>query len=191
MKKEDLIRLIPLAVLVYIVYMNTLPLGGRLKYTIDMSGHDSMGDARIKAPTTALGPVQWDGGENYRELRNHTLYIALECPLLRIRRDSIITFTVIFKDNFPSKKELIVAAEDEEGWSRHVAYIHLSQEEPTIEGMWLATNIRWSLEELRVRDGVRLQFYISAPHLEEEEYSHYQIPIERITIRVQVPSLHG
>ncbi len=179
--------MIPLFVLVYIVYMNTLPLGGTLEYTIEMSGRDSRGAAKIKDPTAALGPVLWNGGENYREMRNHTLYVTLECPILRTRKDSIITLMVVFKDNFPPKKDLLIAAEEKEGWNWHVAYMHLSQEDPTVQGRWLATSIRWSLDELKVRDGIRLQFAISAPHLNENQFKHYQIPIERIAIRVQIP----
>ena len=109
-----LLWLIPVITLGYIGWVNVMPLGSTLHYSIDVGGEDTEGNARITGPFDRISSKLEANGETFRELEQSLVYFELDEPGLR--NAGPITVSVRFKDNFNSDEKFVLGARNGQEW---------------------------------------------------------------------------
>jgi len=107
--------LIPLIVLGYIGWMNFLPLGGILTYSLDVGGEDTQGKAILTGPFYRISNKKETNGINYRNIENNLVYFELTDPKLNDADE--IDIRIRFSGNFTDDMKLMLGAKDKEEWS--------------------------------------------------------------------------
>jgi len=118
-----LLWLIPVIALGYIGWVNIMPFGGTLHYSIDVGGQDTEGTARLTGPFDRISDRLEAGGETFRELEQSLVYFELDEPQLRNAQK--ITVRVRFKDNFNTDAEFVIGARNGQEWSYHWKNIYV------------------------------------------------------------------
>ena len=106
---------IPALVLVYVGYLNYLPLGGTRIGFVDVGGNDITGSLRIIGPFTRISDKIQADSITYRELEGWGVYF--ESEISGVGSAGEIVVRVRFKDNFPEGESFILGAKDEQEWS--------------------------------------------------------------------------
>ena len=110
-----LLWLIPVITLGYIGWVNVMPLGSTLHYSIDVGGEDMEGIARITGPFGRISEELEADGETFRELEQPLVYFELDEPSLR--NAETITVSVRFMDNFNTDEKFVLGARNGQEWS--------------------------------------------------------------------------
>lgn len=104
--------LVPIGALLYVGWMNLVPLGGTTTYFIDVGGDDVGGPARLIGPRDRLSAEVVGNGTSFREIEKTPVYFELDTRRLRYA-DQIET-TVRFKKTLPDDGRFVVGARDGE-----------------------------------------------------------------------------
>jgi len=107
--------LIPILLLGYIGWMNLVPFGGTVTYSIDAGGEDTTGEAKITDPLARISDKKKMGNTSFRELEKRMVYFELESRRLRDADEVIVR--VRFKDEFPGDEKFFLGAKNQEEWS--------------------------------------------------------------------------
>lgn len=118
-----LLWLIPVITLGYIGWVNVMPLGSTLHYSIDVGGEDTEGIARITGPFDRISEKLEADGETFRELEQSLVYFELDEPGLR--NAETITVSVRFIDNFNTDEKFVLGARNGQEWSYYWKNIYV------------------------------------------------------------------
>jgi len=112
---RTMLWVIPILVLGYIGWMNLLPLGSTITYSIDVGGADTEGDARIAGPFDRISGKMMANGTSFRELEQELMYFELDSR--RVGDADEVGVRVRFNGSFPEDTRFILGAKDKEEWS--------------------------------------------------------------------------
>jgi len=115
--------LIPVIALIYIIWMNSMPLGFTACYTIDFGGEDTTGEARIIGPFERISDGIVMDDVSVRCVEKDMVYFELKSGMLR--NASEVSMRVRLRDEFPENGALIIGARDnsESGYQWKESYI--------------------------------------------------------------------
>jgi hypothetical protein len=134
----NLLWLIPVITLGYIGWVNFMPLGGTLSYSIDVGWDDTAGIARITGPFDRISAQMQADGETFRELEQSLVYFELDETALR--KADRITVTVRFRDNFNNDEKFVLGARNAPEWSYYWKNIYVPFYSELSELPLVATN---------------------------------------------------
>lgn len=114
---------IPVIALIYIIWMNSMPLDFTACYTIDFGGEDTTGEARIIGPFERISDGIVMDDVNARCVEKDMVYFELKSEMLR--NASEVSMRVRLRDEFPENGALIIGARDksESGYQWKESYI--------------------------------------------------------------------
>ena len=115
--------LIPVLILIYIIWMNFMPVKFAVSYFIDIGGEDTTGEARITGPFDRISDRMEMGEFNVRNLEKDMVYLELKSGMLR--NASEISMKVRLKDKFPDSGIFILGARgnSESGYQWKESYV--------------------------------------------------------------------
>ena len=115
--------LIPAIALIYIIWMNFMPLGFTAYYTIDFGGEDTIGEARITGPFDRISDGKIIDEVSVRYVEKHMVYLELNSVVLR--NASEVSMRVRLKDDFPDSGIFVLGARDnsESGYQWKESYV--------------------------------------------------------------------
>lgn len=172
------IILVPVIIILYLINTNFL-----LDQTFSYNYNVGTENKNYISPNTRISePIQKDN-INYREAIGHILYYGI--PISQ-RAESIIV-QIKIKDNLPKDEMVILGARNNlENWSysKHEVYTSTNSNE------WIILETEFNMEEEQLTPkNNKLSLILWFPHLAQEQYKNYTIPIDYINITIYKPGI--
>ena len=174
-----IIILIPAIITLFLINMNFL-------FDQEFNYHYNVGnkDSEFLNPSERISQIKFEGETNYKELMGALVYFPINIP----PNAEKIKVEIKFKDNFPEGGRLFLGAKSGEGWDYTADKIFEKNSQD--QNKWIVKEINYDLKlqnlDLDTRDNF---FVIRTPHLGQEEYKNYTIPIDYINITIYKPGL--
>lgn len=212
MPGKKLVWLIPVVLFSYLIYVNALPFGATYEFFIDFGSEDTDGEARLTGPMDRVsGPIIMDN-ITYRNLEGKYVYFELTSPHLSISSRVVIEARY---SNVLDGQKIILGARNGNVWSfswKDVSALvregspdssiqiwggdnrgeHgtvLTQNRVSTENEWRVVRVEWEPKDLYLINGHTLQFVFYTPHLGNEEYAEFTVPVDWVRITLVVSPL--
>ncbi len=100
-----------------------------------------------------------------------------------------IEVTIRFQNNFPNKGKFYLGAKNDKEWGYTSDEIFENNE--IKKGEWITKKITYNFETDNLERGEKGDYFfvIRTPHLGQEEYKNYTVPIDYINITIYKPGL--
>ena len=168
-----MIIIIPVIIIIYLININFL-----LDQTFTQ--HYDIGNEKNYLYPSSRISEKYD---NQRDLIDQLVYFEINIP----KNPKTVTVQIKLKSNFPEGGDLRLGAADQEGWHYKWHKIY-TQTENNNDWKIISTTFNIEEENLKIRNG-KLSFVFNTPHLAQEEYKNYTIPIDYINITIYKPGL--
>lgn len=120
----------------------------------------------------------------YTNLTGSLVYFDVPIP----RHSEKIVVQTRFGKNFPSVSSLSLGAKNKEEWSYYYQLLYDPKNTTVKDGEWVVSETEFDLKDLYVKDG-KLNMVFYTPHLNQEQYANYTIPVDWINITVHKPGV--
>jgi uncharacterized membrane protein len=163
------------------VFVNQFVISEEFNYFYDIGSEED----NYLSPEERVSEKIIEEGVNYRFLKEELIYF--EVPVAK-GSEAIVLITKL-KENIPEEHEMYLGARNQKDWNYTFQKMQESSLKETNED-WKISNINFNVKEsnLFVEKG-KLGFVLSIPHLYDEKYTNYTIPIDWIDITVYKPGL--
>lgn len=184
--KHSWLKIIPIMILTYILYMNILPFGDVTSYNIDIGNNDLNGSIILIGPMDRISEPKEINNVTFRELENSLVYFNLKSRYVDKEK---IVISITFLDNFPDEQIFRVGIRNNKSWNYTWRDIYVSHRQNIYERYkWKIGNASWDLDKSYIRDGI-LNFALDASHLYKKEFRNYTIPVDKIRIEIDTPPI--
>lgn len=174
--------IIPIGVLLYIGYMNTLPFGGSQSFSIDVGGADTEGLASLAAPLERFSQPLSIDGTTCRRMQHGLVYFEAQAP--RIQANSRVVVKVRLGGNLADGSEILLGARDKKEWS----YAWQELDWGAADNQWRVLQAEWALADIHLINE-KLIFCLKAPSPVGKERGSTILWLDRIDIEIQIPPL--
>ena len=166
--------LIPIILFLFLVNMNFL-------FDQEFNHHYNIGgEQNYLSPDNRISEKY----DNQRDLIDSLVYFQVDVP----RGSKELMVEVKFKSNFPEGGDLRIGARDQEKTWHYIWHTTYTQEEEINDWQTITTTFNIKEENIKII-GNKLSLVFNTPHLAQEEYKNYTIPIDYINITIYKPGL--
>jgi hypothetical protein len=175
------IIVIPIIIILYLINVNYL-FDQEITYHYDIGSKDD----NYLYPSDRTSNKIEENEVNYRTISEGLVYFYNNYLPPGTKT---IEVTIRFKNNFPESGKLSLGAKNNDGWGYTSNKIFENTEENNDE--WITKKFIYDFETDKLERGEKGDYFfvLRTPHLGQEEYKNYTIPIDYINITIYKPGL--